>query len=178
MARQSDSYAFSIHYYLTSSSFFEPGNLNLDSIDGKCAGEFPLIYYLIAILYKLFGINLIYNKIVSTFFLLLGFIYSYKIIYRLSSSVHTSILLSLIFFSSTVLLYYSTLPLPEVTSFGLTLVGCYHLIERIKGGDNTKLWKIYIPLTIASLLKASFFIHEVSAFGVLLLRFRDKKEVK
>lgn len=176
VARQTDSYAFSLYYYLTGNDLFHPGNLNLESVKGQCASEFPIVYFITAFLYKYFGFSYLFLKTISFSFLIVAFLYTYRIIRLLRGSFYQGLVFTILFFSSTVLLYYSTLSLPEVVAMSLCIVSLYYAIKWNNSKANGSILMFYVLMTIASLLKASFFYYVIAflIYSVLTEHFFQK----
>ena len=64
--RQTDSLAFVDFYQNNGFNFFEPGGWFLGDSDGKTAGEFPVLYYLTAILDDFYrSIVLVYLQFIN-----------------------------------------------------------------------------------------------------------------
>jgi hypothetical protein len=169
VARQTDSFSFSFFYFLADSHFLHPGNLNLESIDGKCAGEFPLFYYLTSKLYFLTGLSFIPLKLLTIFSLFVIFVYSTKSIVLISESRVLGISLAALFLSSTVLLYYSIVVLPDIHALAFCCVSTFYFFRFKKSNSNSHLAKMYIFGAFAALFKASFFMYVSSFFLVLML---------
>ena len=174
-SRQTDSLSFSTYFYLTGNHIFEPGNLNLDSSFGKCAAEFPIIYYFTSILYDFFGYNFYIHKSVTIVFLFIGFLFCNKSIFLLGNSIITTVFLSILFFSSTVILYYGSLYLPDIPAFSLTIVGFYFFLLYQKNQIKKDLVFMFFFLTLSSLIKASFYYYEFVFFIVIILNLQNKK---
>ena len=167
-----DSFAFSEYYFLNGNKLFSPGNLNLQSIDGRCASEFPIVYYIASLTYSIFGLNFVSLKIITLLLLFFGFLFCIKTILLLSNELLTSFILGSLFFSSTVILYYGSLYLPDVHAFSLCLISFYFFISYTKTLKGSDLIFLYLFITLATLLKASFYYYNCVFF--LLLVFLSK----
>lgn len=174
LSRQTDSFSFSLYYFFTNANLFEPGNMNLESVSGKCAGEFPIIYYLASLLYKVFGVNFYILKIFTIVFLFVGFIFCLKLTYFMTESILISNFISILFFSSTVILYYGSLYLPDIQAFSLAVVGIYYFFLYTKTKKSKTLILVYIFMTLASLIKASFFYYECVFIMIIFLFYKEK----
>ena len=179
VARQADSFSFSFFYFLADSSLFSPGNLNLESINGKCAGEFPLLYYLTSKIYLLTGLSFIPLKLITIASLFVVFVFGSKTAMILSGSKTLSISLASLFISSTVLLYYSVAVLPDIHALAFCTISVYYFFLFNKTNSDSHIAPIFIFGAISALLKASFFMY-VIAFCLLMIfsRFKQKKDLK
>ncbi len=171
-ARQMDSFSFSEYFYLKTYNLFTPGNLNLQSVGGKCGSEFPIIYYIAGLTYKFLGVNFFSLKILSLVVFFIGFIFCLKFIYLLSDSLALSLALTCLFYSSTVLLYYSDLFIPDVHAFSLLMVSFYYYLLYIKLYNKKHLVWMYLIMTFVCLLKVSFLYYDFIFFITIFLANR------
>lgn len=177
--RQTDSLSFAANYYHNGFHFFEPQVYNLNSIDGKAACEFPVLYYLTAILYLLFGEKECILRILTLGISTIGFIYLFKTLHLLFKDVVYAFAFTFIFISSTVLLFYSTNFIPDASALGFTLVGWYFYFRHQQEAKTKYVCYFLILFLIASLLKASYFINPIAAISsLLLLEYITTKNLK
>ncbi len=167
--RQTDSLSFVANYYKNGFHFFHPQVFNLQSHDGRAACEFPILYYLTAILYLVFNEHEFILRLITIFIVSTGFFYLFKLLYLLLHDVTYAIGFSFLFLSSTVLLYYTNNYLPDASALGFTLTGWYFFHSYLK--KKSKKYPIFICFllfTLASLIKVTFFINPVAAILVLV----------
>ncbi len=163
--RQTDSLSFVANYFKNGFNFFEPQVFNLQSTEGKAGSEFPVLYYITALCYKIFGEHVFFLRLITLSIVSTGFFYLYRLIYLLFNDWVLSIGLSFLFFSSTILLYYSNNFLPDASAFGLTLIAWYFFYKHFYSQKNsTSLIIAFIFFSVSSLLKISFFINPIAAF--------------
>ena len=151
------------NYAEESMNFFLPRLHNYLDGEGITGLEFPLVNYIVAILYKLFGFNEAYYRGFMCFTMFLGLFYFFKLHNNLLNNVFLSLLSVSLAFFSPVLVYYTTNFMPDVTSLALVLIGWYLFFDYLKTTRVQKLYWLVLVLTIASLIKVTSFI----AFGVL-----------
>ena len=104
--RQTDSLAFATHYYHNGFNFFDTGILNNDSVNGKAVCEFPIIYYITALLYTLFGEHLFILKLLNLIVIIFGLFSLFQLSVRLFNDYFYAFLVPLFLFTSTVFNYY------------------------------------------------------------------------
>ncbi len=150
--------------------FFEPRILNLRSIDGKAIGEFPILYYLTAVFYKIFGEHEFILRLINLTIVTTGLLYLYKLLLKLLSDIAYALTFTFLFFSSTILIYYSNNYLPDPAAFGFTLIGWYFYYEFFSNQKNTTALILSLFLfTLATLLKVSYGINLSAAFLSLVV---------
>lgn len=162
--RQTDCLSFVSTYYNMGMDFFEPRMLSLRSTDGKAIGEFPILYYLTALFYKVFGeqesiLRLINILIVST-----GLFFLFKLLKKIFSDTFYALTFTFLFFTSTILIYYTNNYLPDAPAFGITLIAWYYFYVSLVEERETKYYLLAISLfTLASLIKITFGLNLVAA---------------
>jgi hypothetical protein len=126
---QCDRASLAQNYYVNGFKFLYP-EVNEDKCtDGIVSCEFPLSNYLAACLYKLFGYDEIWFRLLSFAFITLG-MYALWLNFRLYLSALTSFLLIFLLNASPIILFYSANFLPDISSVGLMLVA-WLLLFRI-----------------------------------------------
>jgi hypothetical protein len=85
--RQADCASFAMMYYDHGMNFFEPKVFNLLMGGGHAAGEFPILYYFVAILYKVFGPHEFIFRLVFSLIFFVGLINLGKIVKSLLDSL-------------------------------------------------------------------------------------------
>ena len=150
------------HNYLTESwNFFSPSIHNFFSdgeTSGKTAGEFPLTYYIAAILWKIFGEQEFIFRIINLLFFFSGLHALYNLLKKLLNDNFWSLAITFILFTSPVIVFYSNNFLPNVPAFSCVLIGwnffySYFSTNRIK--------MLYLALgfiTLGGLLKMTAYI--------------------
>ena len=174
--RQTDSLSFAANYFKNGFDFFHPQVFNLQSTDGKGASEFPILYYLTAILYRIFNEHEFILRLITVFIASTGFFYLFKLLYLFLKNLVYALSFSFLFISSTVLLYYTNNYLPDASALGLTLIGWYFFFSFVKNRNNTKLLlSCVIFFTLASLIKVTYFINPIAAILSIIVFDLSKK---
>jgi len=143
--------------------FFEPGVYSLLSTEGKAACEFPILYYLTACLYKLFGEHEFILRLLNTAIVSFGFFSLFRLLILLIKDIFYSFVFTFLFLSSTILLYYTNNYLPDAPALGFALAGWYYswlyFLDRAK---SCSLLAGFLFFALASLLKVTFCINPAS----------------
>lgn len=164
--RQTDSLAFTLGYYYFNFDFFSPSILNAEANNCQCASEFPVLYYLTAIVYHITTEHVAALKMLNTGILLLGFYCFYKILKSYYHEQFYALAFTLLYLSSGVLLYYGIGVIPDPPALGLTLIGFYfyHLFSekyRIRF-----FWLAILLFSLGTLIRISFSIIPIALFAV------------
>jgi hypothetical protein len=128
--RQCDGASLALHYYQNGMHFFKPGTQGLYS-DHETAGlaspsEFPVLYYFVACLYKIFGYHEYIFRGTNLLFFFVGLFYLYKLSrILLQDKFHASVIVILLF-SSPLIVYYANNFLPNSVALSFTIAGWYY----------------------------------------------------
>ena len=172
--RQTDSLSFASHYYHFGMDFFSPGLFNLQSDDAKAACEFPMLYYLTALIYQITGEHPGVLRSISLLLMTSGFVAFFKTIYLIFKDQVYTLILGFWLISSTVLLYYSANFLPDSSAFALTLLGWHSYVKYYINQTKNNLYWSFCFFGFASLLKVTFFIHPLAIAAFLLFTHRSE----
>ena len=128
--RQADCASLSLNYYKHGMDFFKPTVHLLASEGGKsghaATSEIPLFYYFVALLYHVFGPHEFLMKGMNLLIFLGGLIYLRKWFQKVLGDVFWASALSLLFFTSPLLVYYAGNYLTNASAFALGIIGFYH----------------------------------------------------
>ena len=174
--RQTDSLSFASLYLRNGFDFFHPQLYNLSSTDGKAACEFPILYYVTAILYTLLGKKLFLLKLLHLIIVYTGVFYIFRMAYQLLKDYFYAALISLFLFTSTVFNYYSFNYLPDAGALGFVFIG-WSLFFRYQGNHKKKtLLLSFLFFTLGSLIKVTYLINPlaVMVFSAYALLFHKK----
>jgi len=174
------------HNYLTDSwNFFRPSIHNYFSdgeTSGKTAGEFPLLYFFVALLWKVFGEHeFIYRMVTLTIFIS-GLFALYDLLKKILNNNFWSLAITFFLFTSPVIVFYSNNFLPNVPAFSFVLIG-WNFFYRYYHSKKSKFLFFAIGMfTLGGLFKmtayisfivlGAFYIFECIKFKIL------KKELK
>lgn len=120
--RQADSASFALRYYQDGMEFFSPKVHNMQGGQGEAVAEFPIMYYLAAALYHLFGPKPILLRLLNFALLALGLFALFRLLRRLLDSWAMALLLPMLILGVPVLIFYGYNFLPNSVGFGFTLL--------------------------------------------------------
>ncbi len=163
--RQCDCLSFAQNYYNKDIGFFEP-QINYLAGDGtgKTVSDCPLIYYSVAQLWKVFGYHEFIYRLLVLLLCFVGLLSLMKTIEGILKDSFSAIFISLLMYTSTILVYYSNNFLMNVPSFSFALLGVYFFYRFY---CSNKLPFLYISMfmyLIGGLLK----IPALTSFMVVL----------
>ena len=167
--RQTDSLSFVVNYFQNGMDFFSPQTFNLTTVDGKAACEFPILYYITAILYFVFGEHEFFLRLINISIVFTGFYYVTKLSYIFLQDWTYSFLITFLVMSSGVILYYTNNFLPDSASLGFSLIGLYHFVNYTKVNKRKSLIYSFSFLTLAGLLKATYMIFPIAVVGIFVI---------
>ncbi len=162
--RQTDSLSFASNYFRFENRFFNPQVYNLSSDNGNAANEFPLLYYIVSLFYKLFGEHDFVLRILNLSISVAGFYALYKIIGRIVGDCFYTLFITFILLGSTVLMYYSNNYLPDPAALSFAIIGWWVIFEGIHSKSHTIKWPLaFLFFTLSSLIKVTYLINPVAA---------------
>lgn len=179
--RQTDSASFMLEYYNNGLNIFQPGIMNLMNGDQRTVAEFPIFYYLGAILSKLFFYTEGWLRLLNFIIYTLGFYYFYKWVYQELKSIILSLSITIICFTSPVLLYYSFNMLPDPTGFGFSIlaISLIGINETIALNRFNKFLLVF-SLSLAGMIKLPFLFLPIGYYflSYFFLKSADKLLIK
>lgn len=171
--RQTDCLSLALNYYEHGMNFFKPEihNQLADGGDsGYSAGEFPILYFGVAVIWKIFGYSEITYRLLVIIISFCGFFALYKTIEGLLKDAFWGIAVSLLIFTSPILVYYSANFLTNIPALSFSLIGWYLFFLFYKNKKNTFLYLSTLSFMLATLLKVPEAINFVL---VLFIYFID-----
>lgn len=174
--RQCDGASTALNYYQVNMNFFEPRLSICSGKDGKMVSEFPIVYFTAACLYKIFGVHESFIRLLSIAIFFVGLFYLFKAISLLLNNEFYGLLLSLMPFTSAVIIDYAFGFLPDVPALSCTFIGYCFFIKFCKQNQSKNLWWAAAFFTMAGLLKITSLIGygAINATIVLVLLFKNK----
>jgi hypothetical protein len=151
-------------------NFLEPEIHNLisdDNTSGKTVGEFPVLYYFVALLWKIFGIHLWIYRLIGFLVVFWGLFSLFKTTAYFIKDNFWAMWLPLILFTSPIFADYGISFLTNVTAFSLVLVAFRNIQLYYLETKNSKLYIAMLLFLLAGLLKTSSLI----SFAFLVVIF-------
>ena len=165
--RQSDSLSFASNYFHFDYGLFEPHVFNLTSTDGAAACEFPVLYYIAAMVYRFTGESYSVLRIIHLIIISGGFMAAFQFMHRRVKDFVVATSLTMILITSTVVLYYASNFLVDSAALGLALLGIERF-DRFRSSEMTRHYVLSVLFfTLSCLLKITFAIWPLALFGAL-----------
>lgn len=162
--RQTDGASQALNYYQWGLNFFKPEVHNTVIDGGASVGEFPILYYISALLMHLFGAETGVIRWVHLFFFALGLWFLFKILRGVSGNGFFAIAGSLLFFALPVVTFYAFNFLPNTPALGLVFISWWYFYQFYCLKKPRFLYVSMLFMALAGLLKPSILI----SFCVLL----------
>jgi 4-amino-4-deoxy-L-arabinose transferase-like glycosyltransferase len=151
--RQSDGLAYAQNYYSKNLPFFKPAFYNLVSTGARSISELPILYYVSAQLYRIFGFHYWVLRGLSFLIYLCGLVFLLKTIRIYVKDALLSVFPVIILASTPYFYYYALNTLPNVPAISLSFVGLYYCLRYMEKG-SARYWVFsFLCLFVSSLLK-------------------------
>ncbi len=170
--RQSDGASIALNYYQHGMDFFQPEihfQASDNSSSGYGVGEFPILYYITAGLYHLFGPLTPILRILNCLIFFLGIFYLFKGLKGYLESKFWAYFIITVFISSPVILYYSNNYLPNIPSLSLVFIAWYHIGKYQKNQLVKHIWLSSLFFCLAGLLKITALISFIPLVGLAII---------
>lgn len=180
---QSARASIALNYYRTDLNFFKPHIHKFLEGEGVTGLEFPLVNYVPAILYKLFGFNEIYYRGFVLFTIVIGLLFFYLLINSYIKNCLVSFGLILSAYCSPVMAFYSINFMPDVTSLAFTLIAWFFFFKFLKSDQTKKYFILFMTFaTLSALIKITSLITIIAVVCLVLIDYtsyfkRQKKGV-
>lgn len=170
--RQTDGASIALQYYNNGMDFFNPQVLfqvgDLETT-GRTVSEFPGLYYLIAILWKIVGYNDIVFRQVSTLIFFLGLFALFRILQRTLKDNFWAMAIPILFFTSPSVVYYANNFMMDIPALSFSLIGWNLFFKFLDTGkQRTFIWAFFFFM-IAGLLKIPALMSPVALCGIYVL---------
>lgn len=167
--RQTDCLSYTLNYYQNNQPFFEPQTHTLLGDNGRTVSEFPVLYYITAKLYKVFGPQEIILRIITFSLFVFGCFSLLWLGLEMMKNKWLAFIPAAITFTSPYLYYYALNFLPDVPGLSFALIGSFFLIRYL---NTLRIRWAYLSAAmfcLGALLKISAGISLVALSSVLFL---------
>ena len=151
--RQADCASMASLYHQEGMDFFEPRLHNQFAASGRAVGELPLMPYLAAIGYQLFGQHDGIYRLLVCLFWFIGLLALFRTQRIFLKGWFWPGALTLLFFSSPLLAYYGNNFLSDVPALGMSLVGWWLVARYYQKSSAKWLWMALAFFLLATVLK-------------------------
>jgi hypothetical protein len=161
--------SIALNYSQESMNFFVPRVHGCKNTTGITGSEFPLMNYMAAICYKVFGFNEFWYRFLMLVSITIGLVFSIKLTNIFIQNHWVSFLISLLWFMSPVLVYYSPNFNPDTASLGFIMISWYFFFRFIKSKKNKDIFIWFLFALLSSLIKIVSLISVLSVLTIIIL---------
>lgn len=168
--RQTDCIALAWNYYDTTANLFEPAIHNQfadDFTDGKTAGEFPILYWLVGMLWRITGPSEFAFRLIELLLHFAGSLALFASLRRIVGDAFWAGCAALLFYASPVLVYFGISFLTDVPAFDLALIGWWHMTRYAQERDLKQWIRAVFFFTLGMSIKVTAGMSLVAITGVL-----------
>ncbi len=151
--RQTDCASTALNYYSFGLNPFKPRMHNLLGGYGHTINELPVIYYTVALLYKLFGPHEMIFRLLTLLFFWVGLYYVYRLSLLMIKDQFWSMSVALLFYTVPLLLYYGNNFLPNLPGLSLALIAAYYGMAYMITTKKALLYVAMLVFLAAGLIK-------------------------
>jgi hypothetical protein len=180
--RQTNCLSVAQQYYQNNLPLFQPEMHNQlcdDGMSGNAVGEFPIVYFVVAKLWKLFGKHEWIFKLVQISILFLGLLSLFHVVQRILKNMFWAGFVSLLIFTSPMVIYYGPNFLPDVPALSFVFMAWLFVLKFLDKRKCLNLWLAAILFCMAMLLKITSAISFIALGGwVIFELFQEKQNRK
>ncbi len=182
--RQGDCAAQVASYYHDGMNFFAPSVYNFISStkyptppDRQTVGEFPILYYLAAVVDKIIGGEYVFVPRSLDFFVFsLGLWALFRLFWHVSGNVLVSLSAVMSLLSSPIVAFYGVNFLPNVPVLGMTFISWLWLYHYTKTNNSRWLWAFQAISVLIGLIRPTFLVTWLSVGAIWCFDALRKKE--
>ncbi len=177
--RQADCWSYAVNYYHEGMQFFKPTLHYInESETGHVVAELPLTYYIAAGLWVLFGQHAWLFRGLNIVIVFAGLLAFFKLAERLLKHSFWAAILTLLLFTSPILVFYTNNFLTDAPAFGLSLLGFYCFYIFYESGRLKPLYLANIFFMLAIMLKTSAGILFAGICAIFIMEVFFKISIK
>lgn len=167
--RQADGASLAYNYYSDGNSLLEPQmNNQLENL-GKAAGEFPIMYYFVAVCYHIFGFDYSVYRIIWLLTTYVGLFFLYRLSSKILKSSLYGAFAAAFLFTSPVYVVYSISFISDSIALSISFIGLYFIYQYSQHRSIKNLvWSI-VFIAMAGLLKITTIIPTLALLGTLMI---------
>jgi hypothetical protein len=174
---QADRACVAWNFWHESMNFFEPRVMENRAAEGVAGMEFPILPYITALLYQIFGFKPIIYRLLIGGIVTYGMWAAWRILSLHITRTLSKLALLGIYYLSPTFVFYTWNFLSDPAALSLAIIALYHWIQWQYNIEPKKNWIIYLLLiTFTGLIKVSFLIVHIAVCLVLFTQSRKKNQ--
>jgi len=162
--RQSDCLSITMNYYQDNRNFFRPAINWVGDKGGRTISEFPLIYFTVAQIWKIFGFHEFIFRLIDVLIVFTGLFCLFRLARDFLSDTFWALFIPLFLFSSPILGYFTNNFLADAPALGLVLIACYFYRKAYTLQNNRWYYLSFLIFLLAGLLKISSLLVFIALF--------------
>lgn len=178
--RQCEGASIAMNYYNHGMNFFKPEvffQISDGGTAGYAVGECPILYYAVAILWKIFGHSDLIFRGLNFLIFFIGLFALFRMLQRVFKDNFWAMALPLLFFTSPVIVYYAGNYLTDTTALALSFVGWNLITKSYLEEHKRSFYLAILVFMIAGLLKIVALISVIALLIIFLLETFKKKNI-
>lgn len=174
--RQADCLSITLNYYQDHNAFLQPSihNLGIDG-SGKTISEFPLVYFITAQLFKIFGYHEFIYRLINLLIFFCGLFALFKVFENTLKDSYYAMVLPLFLLTSPMLVFYANNFLMNSTALSLAFIGLYFFSKFFNESQNKYLYLMALFFSLAGLLKITSLLSFIAIFGIFVVELFNIK---
>ena len=174
--RQCDALSFIKNYYYENLNLFQPKIHFQNESDGSAVGEFPIIYYINAQIWKLTSENYLTIRLSNLTIFYVGLYNVYKLSFNILKNYFSAIFVSILILSSPIVTYYSVSFLTNIPALSFLFISWRYGYNYYLNQSKNLLLPILF-FTISILLRPTLIIGGIP-FLIFFVIILFKKKIK
>lgn len=162
--RQTDCLSITMNYYQDNRDFFRPAIHWQGESGGRTISEFPIIYFSVAQLWKIFGPHEFIFRLINILIVFSGLFCLFRFAREFLSDTFWAILIPIFLFTSPGLGFFTNNFLADAPALGLALIACYFYWKAFSLNRKKWYYLAFLFFLLAGLLKISSLLIFIALF--------------
>ncbi|MEI7661348.1 MAG: glycosyltransferase family 39 protein [Bacteroidota bacterium] len=162
--RQTDCLSITMNYFCDNRDFFRPAINWVGDKGGRTISEFPIIYFTVAQLWKVFGFHEFIYRLIDVLLVFTGLFSLYRFSREFLADTFWALLIPFFLFSSPILAYFTNNFLADAPALGIVITACYLYWRGFREQSNKWYYLSFLLFLLAGLLKISSLIVFIALF--------------
>ncbi len=173
---QADRASVALNYFNSSMNFLEPRVMESRGFNGITGLEFPIIQYITAILYQIFGFHHFIYRIVMGAIVFGGCFAAWKIIQLFVEKTLHQYLFFTLWYASPILIFYTFSFIPDMAALSFSLIAWLYFLRYYLINQTRKSLYFYLFfIALAGLIKITFLIPHIAIVGLAVIQKIDSQ---
>lgn len=171
--RQSDAYSMTLNYYHGGMDFFSPAIHLQQSNQGKAVGEFPIIYYVNAMIWHLTGPSFFVFRFLNLLIAFCGLFALFKLILTITNDSFFAFVVPILIYASPIFGYYSSSFLVNVDALSFLFLSWWFFHRFDLHGKWLDLLLAVLFVSLCGLLRTTMLIGYIPVLFWFLHQWRE-----